>query len=115
MKLTTKCLTTVNNEEERKTINSIKSNKTILSRKAKTMAKSSGFLNDHEIKEIEIKNPRVREMINECDGYGPYYSKCPVCNNKNLSYFKDLKTDDAVKVLKYIKKSKVENIEQFIF
>lgn len=89
------------NLEEKRSIftNSVKSLKTNLDTQGP-------FLNNHVLKPVEIKNPYVKQMITQCEGYGPYYSHCLICNNKNLGYFKDLKTDDAVKVLKYIQKSK---------
>lgn len=73
------------------------------------------FLNSREVKEVEIKNPVIKQMISECNGYGPYYSHCPTCKNKNLSYFKDLKTDEAMKVLNYIKKSQIDKMNNCIY
>jgi len=76
--------------------------------KPKSVEEFGPFLNDQSVKVIEVKNPTVKRLIHECGGYGPYYSRCPVCNNKNLGFFKDLKTDDAVKILSFIKKSKIK-------
>lgn len=101
-----KNLASLNLGENMKTATSSKFNKTTFSKKSKQVTEHLGFLNDHLLEKVEIKNPKVKSIIEECEGYGPYYSRCPVCNNKNLSYFKDLKTDDAVRVLNYIKKSK---------
>ena len=104
----TKSSRTLSNLEEKKFI--LSSNllhKSVKDIKINRLDTLGPFLNNYVYKPIEIKNPSVKKMINECDGYGPYYSHCLLCNNKNLGYFKDLKTDDAVRVLKYIQKSKI--------
>ena len=93
------------NTEEKNPISTVKSMKTIFI-KTKSDNINGPYLNETKIKLVEIKNPKVKNLIGECEGYGPYYSHCPVCNNKNLGFFKDLRTDDAVKILTFIKKSK---------
>jgi len=51
----------------------------------KTKSESYGpYLNNQNVKKIEINNPKIKHLINECEGYGPYYSRCPMCNNKNF-------------------------------
>ena len=96
---------TNSNTEEKNPHITVKSMKTMMIKTQKE-SRYGPFLNDTKIKLVEIKNPKVKNLIEKCEGYGPYYSHCPVCNNKNLGFFKDLRTDDAVKILTFIKKSK---------
>ena len=71
--------------------------------------KLSPFLNSTLIdfeKKIEIKNPIVKKNLESINFYGPYYSHCPPCGNKNLEYFKRMNQENAIKLIHFIKKSK---------
>lgn len=62
------------------------------------------FLNIKQIEKVEIKNQKLKHILDEAGGLGPYYSKCGTCNNKNLSFYKDMNFDNAAKILGYIKR-----------
>lgn len=70
------------------------------------------FLNtdyDKINKKVEIKNPKVAKLLKEINYYGPYYSHCPSCSNKNLDFFKSVNNNQAISILKYIKEQKEKN------
>jgi hypothetical protein len=60
-------------------------------------------------KKIEIKNPLVKKLLDDTKNHGPYYTHCPSCQNKNLSFFQHLKEKEALKIITYIKEEKLHN------
>ena len=94
----------INKNEEAKTLrkNQKKDNK------SGTM---TNFLHIKKIESIEIKNPKLKCLLDECTRLGPYYSKCKSCNNKNLNFYKDMKYENAEKLLKYIKNQGTQSIK----
>jgi hypothetical protein len=58
-------------------------------------------------KKVEIRNPTVKRMLDETVNHGPYYTHCPSCQNKNLTFFQHLKEHEAVKIIKYIQEDKL--------
>lgn len=61
-------------------------------------------------KKVEINNPAVKKLLQDVDYYGPYFSHCPSCSNKNLEFFKHANNDQAINILNYIKKNKKNNL-----
>jgi 3-methyladenine DNA glycosylase AlkC len=84
--------------------------KKLSSPKKKQIENSSQFLFiDHSrFKPIEITNEKVRKLHSEVK-FGPYYSNCPSCNNRNLDFYDKLRPDTAVDLLQYIRKMKINN------
>ncbi len=78
--------------------------------KKKQVETSSQFLFiDHSrFKPIEIGNEKVRKLHSEVK-FGPYYSNCPSCNNRNLEYYDKLRPETAIDLLQYIRKKKIIN------
>lgn len=58
-------------------------------------------------KGVEIKNPKIKQLLKDIDYYGPYYSHCPSCLNKNLEFYTNMDTERAVTILKYLKNEKI--------
>jgi hypothetical protein len=74
--------------------------------KKKTLNKNfSQFLNIQRLEKVEIKNQKLKSILDGAGGLGPYYSKCGTCNNKNLTFYKVMNYDNAEKILSYIKRS----------
>ena len=42
--------------------------------------------------------------------YGPYFSYCPPCGNKNLEFYKNLEQKQFLQIIQQIKKSKRKNV-----
>ena len=65
------------------------------------------FLNfDHNsfYKKTKISNPIVKKNLEFINYYGPYYSYCPPCLNRNLEYYNNLEPNQSLKLINYIKK-----------
>ena len=65
------------------------------------------FLNfDYEsfCKKIKINNPIVERQLENINFYGPYYSYCPPCLNRNLEYYKHLEPNQCLKLIQFIRK-----------
>lgn len=67
------------------------------------------FLNidyDAVYKVPEIKNEKVKKMLKDVNGFGPYYSHCFSCNKKNLNFYDKINQETALKMLTTIKDKK---------
>jgi hypothetical protein len=81
-------------------------------KKQKSIHKEKGsFINidyDKIYKKIEVKNPAIKKLLQDIDYYGPHFSHCPSCKNKNLEFFKNMESGQAIKLLTYIRDNKTE-------
>ncbi len=67
------------------------------------------FLNfDYEgfNKKVEITNPEVKKLLEDVNYYGPRFSHCPSCRNRNLEFYETLEPHQCVNVLQFIKKER---------
>ena len=55
-------------------------------------------------KKIEINNPVIKKHLDSINFYGPYYSYCPPCRNRNLEFYNKLEQGQCLKIIQYIKK-----------
>lgn len=60
-------------------------------------------------RKIEITNPDVKKLLEDLNYYGPHFSHCPSCRNKNLEFYETLEPSQCIKMLQFIKKSKKKN------
>lgn len=67
--------------------------------------KKTEFLNVQRFQKLKINDERVHSLVQSCNNLGPFYSKCNVCNNKNIAFFDKMRLDEAQKITDYIKKS----------
>lgn len=61
------------------------------------------------IKKIKIKNPMVNKNLEYLNFYGPYFSYCPPCYNKNIEYYNQLEVNQCLGLLHHIKKYKTKD------
>ena len=61
------------------------------------------------IKKLKIKNPIVDKNLENINFYGPYFSYCPPCYNKNIEYYNNLEINQCIGLLHHIKKLKVKD------
>ena len=69
------------------------------------------FLNfDYEAfyKKTKINDPAIERQLENINFYGPYYSYCPPCLNRNLEYYNHLEPNQCLKLIKYIRKVRVK-------
>ena len=60
-------------------------------------------------KKIEIKNKDVKNLVEQCKNYGPFYSHCPSCNNRNMSFYQNMNSEQAMKLLTYIRDNRLKS------
>ena len=61
------------------------------------------------IKKVEINNPIVNKNLESINYYGPYFSHCPPCYNRNINYYKNLEINQCLDIIHHIKKSRMKN------
>lgn len=59
-----------------------------------------------------MKNPLVNRNLESINFYGPYFSYCPPCYNKNIEYYNNLEVNQCVGLLHHIKKMKTKEIKK---
>ena len=95
------------NTEEGK--NSNKSKKLMKKYKLKPLKSENIFLfhNNEFDKVIEITNPKIKRDLALINYYGPLYTHCKLCNNRNLEFYKNSEPNQTLKLLQYLKKIKL--------
>ena len=58
------------------------------------------------VKKLKIKSPLVNRNLENLNFYGPYFSYCPPCYNKNVEYYNNLEVNQCIDLLHHIKKFK---------
>ena len=61
-------------------------------------------------KKININNPTIVKYLEGINFYGPYFSYCPPCGNKNLEFYKNLEENQCLQIIQQIKKNKGTHI-----
>ena len=82
-------------------------------KKIKSMNRTTSFLNsDSEsfYKKYKISNPVIQRNLENINFYGPYYSYCPPCLNRNLEFYNNLEPNQCLKLIHYIKKIRKKSI-----
>ena len=95
------------NKEEGKDLN--KSKKILKKINLKPLKSENIFLfhNDEFDKVIEITNPKIKRDLELINYYGPLYTHCKLCNNRNLEFYKNSEPNQTLKLLQYLKKIKL--------
>ena len=65
------------------------------------------FHNEEFDKVIEITNPKIKRDLELINYYGPLYTHCKFCNNRNLEFYKNSEPNQTLKLLQYLKKIKL--------
>ena len=52
----------------------------------------------------ELNDPKIFYLLNKVNLYGPYYSYCPNCFDKNINFYKNIGKRQCISLLNYIKK-----------
>ena len=63
-------------------------------------------INTNFHKEIVIENPLIKRSLEDINYYGPYFSHCPICKNRNLEFYQTMEPHQCLKLLNYIKKKR---------
>ena len=82
-------------------------------RKLRSMNRTTSFLNsdsEYFYKKCKISNPIIERNLENINFYGPYYSYCPPCLNRNLEFYNNLESNQCLKLIHYIKKIRKKSI-----
>jgi hypothetical protein len=81
--------------------------------KKKPDNKNNIYLNsDNEFftKKMKINDPFLIKYLESINYFGPYFSYCPPCGNRNLEFYKNLEPNQCLQIIQQIKKNKGKNI-----
>jgi hypothetical protein len=59
----------------------------------------------------ELNDPRIFNLLQNLNLYGPYFSYCPCCYDKNISFYKNIGRKQCISLLNYIKDDKLKERE----
>jgi len=62
-----------------------------------------------KMNEVNINHPIVKKSIESINYYGPYFSYCPSCRNKNLEYYNKMEPNQCIGLIHFIKKVRNKN------
>ena len=70
---------------------------------------SSIFLNHNKEfdKVIEITNPKIKRDLELIDYYGPLFTHCKLCNNRNLEFYQNSEPNQTLRLLHFLKRLKL--------
>ena len=57
----------------------------------------------------DIKNPLIKKNIEGINYYGPYFSFCPSCKNRNMDFYNNLEQSQCLELIQFIKKIRHKN------
>lgn len=58
---------------------------------------------------IDITNPIIKKNVESINNFGPYFSYCPSCRNKNMDFYNNLEPNHCLELIHYIKKIRHKN------
>ena len=71
---------------------------------------SNNLLSNKELeKNIIITNPKIKRDLELINYYGPRYTHCKICNNRNLEFYQNSEPNQTLKLLNYLKKIKLKD------
>ena len=82
-------------------------------KKIGTMSRTTSSLNsyyDTFYDKVKINNPIIQKNLENINFYGPFYSYCPPCLNRNLEFYNKLEQNQCLKLIQYIRKIRKKNI-----
>ena len=59
----------------------------------------------------ELNDPRIFNLLKNVNLYGPYFSYCPYCFDKNIDFYKNIGRKQCLSLLNYIKHDNDKNVE----
>ena len=60
------------------------------------------------IKKEVINNPIINKNLESINFYGPYFSYCPPCYNRNINFYKNLEINQCLGIVHHIKKMRLK-------
>ena len=84
-----------------------KLNKINKSNKIININKENKFIDINKIN--DINNPIIKKNIEGINFYGPYFSFCPSCRNRNMDFYNNLEQSQCLELIQFIKKVRHKN------
>ena len=73
-----------------------------------TSSGSFNFKHNNEFdKVIEITNPKIKRDLELLNYYGPLYTHCKICHNRNLEFYQNSEPNQTLKLLHFIKRRRL--------
>ncbi len=69
------------------------------------------YHNNEFDKVIEITNPKIKRDLELINYYGPLYTHCKLCNNRNLEFYQNSEPNQTLKLLNFLKRMKLGDKE----
>lgn len=88
----------------------IKKNKTLRIQSAYISNENKKYDNIFVKKKYKIKNETIKKQLESINFFGPYYSYCPPCGNRNVDFYKNLDNNKLIQIVQQIKKMKGKGI-----
>ena len=60
-------------------------------------------------KNFELKNKTIELGVKEINYYGPHFSFCPTCKNKNLEFYNYMEPNQCLELINHIKNYRKAN------
>ena len=74
----------------------------------------NGYKNDYNNnfvkKKFNIKDENIMKHLESIHFFGPYYSYCPPCGNRNIDFYKNLDNKKLNQIIQQIKKMRGSKI-----
>ena len=84
------------------------------SKRTQSAIMRSGYKKNKDIffkKKLNIKNETIMKNLESINFFGPYYSYCPPCGNRNVDFYKNLDKEKLIQIIQLIKKIKYKTSE----
>jgi hypothetical protein len=69
---------------------------------------SSFNFTNYKNKSIEIANPILRKNLETINYFGPHYSHCPPCRERNIVFYQSMTHIDSMRLIDYLKQVRVK-------
>jgi len=63
--------------------------------------------NNEYDKAIEITNPKIKRDLELLNYYGPLYTHCKICHNRNLEFYQNSEPNQTLKLLHFLKRRRL--------
>ena len=65
---------------------------------------------NYKKKKYKIKDRYAMNQLESVNFFGPYYSYCYQCGNRNVDFYKNIDSDTLIEIVGQIKKNKDEQV-----
>jgi hypothetical protein len=98
-------------EDDIKDKNKFKFRDTLFRKKLSPINTKSGAFTSKYNKEsnriLEITNPKIKRDLELINYYGPLYTHCNICNNRNIEFYQNSEPNQTLKLLHFLKRIKL--------